>query len=208
MRYEHIVILASALIGACATDDYYDPLEDYEELDPVTIMAAPGPAADRYAPGDRDAVERGGYLVELLGCGACHTDGALEGAPDYARRLAGSETGIAYTSPLDSNRPGIVYPPNITPDEETGIGTWTDRQIADAIRAGIGRHGSRRIMTMPWQGFAKLTEDDLAAIVTYLRSIEPISHQVPQHVEPGHRARKPFVYFGVYRSRDQAPRPR
>jgi len=201
VRSKGALVATVALASACASEAPYDPLDDYEELDPVTIIEAPAPGAGRFAPHDRDAVERGGYLVVLLGCGACHTDGALEGAPDLERRLAGSETGIAYTSPLESNRPGVVYPPNITPDEETGIGTWSDRQIANAIRAGIGRHGSRRITTMPWQGYARLTEEDLDAIVAYLRSIEPVRHEVPQHVEPGNRARKPFVYFGVYRSR-------
>lgn len=195
-------IAALVLAGGCAAETPYDPREDYEEVDAVTIIEAPPPSAGQVAPRDRHLVERGGYLVELLGCGACHTDGALEGAPDYDRRLGGSDTGIAYTSPLDSHRPGVVYPPNITPDEETGIGSWSDRQIADAIRAGIGRHGSRRITTMPWQGYARLTEDDLQAIIAYLRSIAPVQHQVPPPVEPGHRARKPFVYFGVYRSRD------
>ena len=148
-----------------------------------------------------DAIDRGENLVELLGCGACHTNGTFDGAPDLSRPLAGSETGIAWTSPLENEFPGVVYPPNITPDEKTGIGRWSDKQIADAIRAGIGRHGSRRIATMPWQGYAKMTDDDVDAIVAYLKSIKPIDNKVPAPVEPGQKARYPFVYFGVYRSR-------
>ena len=106
-----------------------------------------------------------------------------------------------WTSPLQSARPGVFYPPNITPDEETGIGEWSDTQIANAVRSGVGRHGSRRIVTMPWQGYAKMTNDDVDAIVMYLRSIKPIKHQVPDPVDVGEKARNPFVYFGVYRSK-------
>jgi hypothetical protein len=54
---------------------------------------------------------------------------------------------------------------------------------------------------MPWQAYAKISDDDLAAIVAYLRSIEAINHRVPDEVAPGQRATEPFVYFGVYRSR-------
>ena len=147
-------------------------------------------------------MERGEYLVELLGCGACHTDGALEGVPDFDKALAGSRIGIAFTNPLADSTPGVVYPPNITPDVDTGIGAWSDRQIEIAIRAGVGRHGDRRIVVMPWQGYVKLTQDDLAAMVAYLRSIPAVRHEVPDEVRPGETASEPFVYFGVYRSRD------
>ncbi|MBT8080989.1 MAG: cytochrome c [Gammaproteobacteria bacterium] len=200
----HITLVTAAtavLVTACATEAPYDPLQDYEELDSTSIVPAPRPAMQRVAPGDRDAVERGSYLVELLGCGACHTDGALEGDPDLARALAGSRTGIAYTNPLEHKNPGVVYPPNITPDEDAGIGLWSDTQIANAVRAGIGQHGNRRLATMPWQGYTKLNDDDVEAIVAYLRSIEPVAFEVPGEVRPGGKASHPFVYFGIYRSR-------
>ena len=189
-------------VAACASETTYDPLEDYEELDNTGVVDSPRPEGGRFAPADQDLVERGRYLVGLLGCGACHTDGAFEGAPDMQNALAGSRTGIARTNPLEGEDPGVVYPPNITPDEETGIGLWSDRQIANAVRAGVGRHGTRRLSAMPWQGYAKLNDDDVDAIVAYLRSIKPIRYDVPDEVMPGQKARYPFVYFGVYRSRD------
>jgi mono/diheme cytochrome c family protein len=190
------------LLAACASEQAYDPLEDYEEVNATTIIDAPSAKPGSFAPADRDRIERGEYLVELLGCGSCHTDGALQGNPDMSRPLAGSRTGIAYTNPLSVKYPGVIYPANITPDEATGIGGWSDRQIANAIRAGIGRHGqARRIVTMPWQGYAKLSEQDLSSMIAYLRSLVPIRHQVPDEVAPGNRARDDFVYFGVYRSR-------
>lgn len=198
----YVLIAVTALLAACATERSFDPLEGYEELQHTGVVEPPKPVGGRFAPADRDAVERGRYLVALLGCGVCHTNGSFEGAPDMDRALAGSQTGIAWANPLGTQYPGVVYPPNITPDEKTGIGLRTDPQIAKAIRSGIGRHGGRRLVTMPWQGYARLTDDDVDAIVAYLRSIPAIEQRVPAEVAPGRTASKPFVYFGVYRSRD------
>jgi mono/diheme cytochrome c family protein len=202
MRGTTILVMTAWFLASCASDAPYDPLQDYEELDSTSVVDAPRPAGGRFAPADKDAVERGKYLVDLLGCGACHTDGAFEGAPDMDMALAGSHTGIARTNPLEGEHPGVVYPPNITPDEGTGIGLWSDLQIAAAVSAGIRRHGAGRLSAMPWQAYAKLTDDDVDAIVAYLRSIPPIRNEVPEEVPPGVKAKNPFVYFGVYRSRD------
>jgi mono/diheme cytochrome c family protein len=197
-----VLIAVTMVLTACAAERSFDPLEDYEQLQHTGIVESPKPVGGRFAPVDRDAVDHGRYLVTLLGCGSCHTNGAFAGAPDMDLALAGSQTGIAWTSPLETRRPGVVYPPNITPDEKTGLGLRTDRQIANAIRAGIGRHGGRRLVSMPWQGYAELTDDDVDAIVIYLRSIPPVEHRVPDAVAPGRKATSPFVYFGVYRSRN------
>lgn len=201
MRLPLALTLLLLLVLGCATDAGVDPLADYEEVDATTILDAPRPRPGQSAPGESFRAERGEYLVELLACGSCHTDGALIGEPNRQRALAGSRIGIAWSNPLGDKYPGVVYPANITPDIETGIGLWSDQQIANAIRAGIGRHGSRRISVMPWQGYAKISDDDIAAITAYLRSIEAVSHRVPDEVAPGQRASAPFVYFGVYRSR-------
>ena len=55
---------------------------------------------------------------------------------------------------------------------------------------------------MPWQGYARLTDDDVDAIVAYLRSIPAIEHRIPAEVPPGNKTSRPFVYFGVYRNRN------
>lgn len=205
MTIRPTMICAALLLSACATDTAtdapYDPLQDYEELEATTVLDAPRAVPGNYAPENRDQVERGEYLVELLGCGACHTDGALEGAPNMERALAGSRIGIAYINPLANDKPGVIYPPNITPDIETGIGGWSDRQIQIAIRAGIGKHGDRRIRVMPWQAYSRLNREDLGAVVAYLRSVPAVRFEVPAEVRPGETAKYPFVYFGVYRSR-------
>ena len=201
MRYSILgVFLFLALFG-CVTDTPPVPVCDYEELSPTTVIESPDPVAGGFHPDNRDKIERGAYMVELLGCGSCHTNGAFDGSPDMEMALAGSSTGIAFLNPMGDAFPGVIYPSNLTPDDETGIGRWSDRQIANAIRAGIGRHGKRRIATMPWQGYEQLTDDDVDAMVAYLRSIEPIRNSVPKEVIPGDRATHPFVYFGVYRSK-------
>jgi len=196
-----LFVLAPLVLAACAADDTYDPLEEYVELEATTVLDAPAALPGRYAPEYADRVERGEYLIELLGCGACHTDGALIGEPDPARSLAGSRVGIAWSNPLGEAKPGVVFPSNITSDVETGIGGWSDAQIANAIRFGAGRHGAGGIRVMPWPGYARITDDDVAAMVAYLRSIEPVRHRVPSNVEPGRDSPEPFVYFGVYQRR-------
>ena len=205
MNAYRLVLIAPLFLLACATETAiettYDPSQDYEELDATTVLNAPAPVAGNFAPEYRFQVERGKYLVELLACESCHTDGALEGVPDSNRSLAGSGIGIAYSSPLGAENPGVIYPPNITPDNETGIGLWSDQEIERALSIGVGRHSGRRIAVMPWQGYTKMTSDDVTAIVSYLRSIDPVEHQVPDEVPPGQKASNPFVYFGVYRSR-------
>lgn len=196
---------AAVLVGAlasCQTQPQapYDPLADYEQVEPATIQEAPVAQA---RADNRDQVEHGAYLVELLGCGSCHTDGALVGRPDRSLRLAGSTIGIAYTSPLEHPDPGIVYPPNLTPDVETGLGSWRWDEIALAIRHGEGRFGRSQQGVMPWRAYAKLSVTDLDAIIAYLQSLPPVEHRVPANVLQGNPAVAPYVHFGVYRSRER-----
>jgi mono/diheme cytochrome c family protein len=193
------------VISGCAADPAseapYDPLADYEEVDATTILDVPSAQPGRFAPEHLEQVRRGEYLVELLGCGACHTDGALEGVPDFDKSLAGSSIGIAFSNPLGTDKPGVVFPSNLTPDVETGLGGWSDIQIQRAVQAGLGQHAGRRIAVMPWQGYAKMSQEDLESIVAYLRSIKSVNHKVPDEVMPGEATDLPFVYFGVYRTR-------
>lgn len=193
------VLVSSCFValGACSTA--YDPLDDYEQLNPATQLEPP--AASAGSSFSNEQVERGRYLVGLLGCGSCHTNGALVGAPDMSQLLAGSDTGIAWTNPLAEPNPGIVYPANITPDVETGIGSWSVNEIVAMIRSGVDRHAGQTLPVMPWPAYAQLQEEDAVAIAAYLLSLPPVRHRVPDNVQPGRRARSPYVHFGVYRSR-------
>jgi mono/diheme cytochrome c family protein len=176
----------------------YNPLDDYEQLDPATIFATPDPL-----PSTSYSIEqlsRGNYLVGLLGCGSCHSDGALVGNPVEGRLLAGSQTGIAFTSPFVDKNPGVVYPPNLTPDMETGLGTWSINQLVQMVRMGTTDHSARSIPVMPWPAFSNITSPDALAIAAYLKSLAPVRHQVPRNVAPGQKASAEFIHFGVYQS--------
>lgn len=185
-----------ALAGCAAT---YDPLRDYEQRNPATQLDPP--VAREQVQYPADTVERGRYLVGLLGCGSCHTDGALVGTPDMSRLLAGSGTGIAYSNPLAVSNPGIVYPANLTPDVETGIGSWSAGEIIAMVKSGVDKHSGQTLPVMPWPSYAHLTEPDAEAIAAYLLSLPAVRHQVPDNVRPGQRATAPFVHFGVYQSK-------
>jgi mono/diheme cytochrome c family protein len=118
-------------------------------------------------------IERGKYLVTVGGCSDCHTPGTFLGHPDMTRYLGGSDVGFAI--------PGMgVFPGrNLTPDKETGLGGWTDKQIITAFTAGQRPDGRTLVPIMPWPALSQLTAADAQAIVAYLRSIPPVKNAVP-----------------------------
>lgn len=144
----------------------------------ISILTGTGAAAD-------PIVERGQYLVTIMDCGGCHTPGALEGKPDFSRPLAGSDIGFGGSAPMGAMTGGVVYPSNLTPDEETGLGAWKDEQVLHAIRHGARPDGRMLIPVMPWPSYNKLTDEDGRAIVAYLRSIQAVRHKVPANAAPG-----------------------
>lgn len=151
--------------------------------------------------GATSPVERGEYLVTAMGCNDCHTPmkmGANGPEPDMARMLSGHPGG-ALPPPPPPAGPwiaavsatftgwagpwGVSYTRNITPDNDTGIGTWTEQQFVDTIRNGRQQGRGRELLPpMPWPMIRHLTDDDLKAIFAYLRSIPAISNQVPDPV--------------------------
>jgi mono/diheme cytochrome c family protein len=118
-------------------------------------------------------VERGKYLVEIGGCTDCHTPGNFFGHPDMTRYLGGSDVGFAVPGH------GVFVPPNLTPDKETGLGTWTAEQIVAATTAGERPDGRLLVPSMPWRNYAHLTKYDAFAIAAYLKTLPPISNKVP-----------------------------
>jgi mono/diheme cytochrome c family protein len=136
------------------------------------------PLTDRNFEVTPERLARGKYLTEnVLDCFACHSqrDWTKHDAP----LIPGSEVGGQNPFPL-AGLPGQVYPPNISPDKETGAGSWTDDQLARAIREGIGHDGRALFPMMPYQNYAYLSDEDLASVVVYLRSLPPVHHVVPR----------------------------
>jgi mono/diheme cytochrome c family protein len=188
--------LSLPLLGACAV-----------ALAAFTFAAEAADGARKVAA-TRAAtqVERGKYIVSTAGCHDCHTpfkptaDGGAE--PDMTRALSGhpqdllmppapalpegpwlvvsSGTNTAHAGPW-----GVSFTANLTPDPDTGIGTWTARNFRDTIRTGrhFGR-GREILPPMPWPVYRNLTDEDLDAVFAYLQSIPPIRNRVPEPLPP------------------------
>jgi len=155
-------------------------------------------------------VERGSYLVTIMGCNDCHSpkvmDPVLGLVEDTTRLLSGNREGLPYPTwtPEDIQKRnaiglfnseltawagpwGVSFPMNLTPDKETGIGEWTEESFITALRTGKhqGQPDGRPILPpMPWQMYRKTADEDLKAIWAYLQSIPPVKNMVPLPVPP------------------------
>ena len=123
-----------------------------------------------------ERLARGEYLASALtGCEDCHSEHDFR-TPDAAiapeRRYAGAEI-------VMKDLPGRVIAPNLTADPETGLEQWSDDEIARAIREGIGRDGRALFPMMPYGHYAHMSDEDLASVVVFLRSLPPVRNTVP-----------------------------
>ena len=126
------------------------------------------PAPEMKAPSTPAALERGRYLAEAMtGCVACHSP------IDESRPGDFPQAGLEYAGrvwPAEAGFPGTIVAPNITPDPETGIGRWTDGEVARAIREGVSRDGRPLFPLMNYPSYRDLSDEDVMALVAYLRS--------------------------------------
>jgi mono/diheme cytochrome c family protein len=132
-------------------------------------------------------VERGRYLVAIIACGDCHTNGALAGRPDMMHFLGGSDIGFAIPGL------GYFYGSNLTPDPETGLGKWTREQIVTAITRGERPDGRILAPVMPWHAFGKMTPEDAEAMAAYLQSLPPVKHRVPGPFGAAEKPTAPYM---------------
>lgn len=155
-----------------------------------------------------ELIARGKYLVTVSGCNDCHSPKIMTPIgpiPDSTRLMSGypSEKGIptlgealakdqswvkmshdatAFVGPW-----GMTFGANLTPDEATGIGNWTEEVFVKTIRTGkhLGQEGGRPVMPpMPWYMIAKMTDEDLSSMYQYLMSLPAISNRVPAPIPP------------------------
>ena len=171
------------------------------------LVAAIGTAActGPEAASQTSRVERGKYLVTIGGCNDCHTPlkvGPKGPEPDMARMLSGhpesfeistgttpasaqwmmtaAVTGTAFSGPW-----GVSFAANLTPDQNTGLGIWTEDMFIRTIRTGKHMGVSRDILPpMPWPMYRNATDEDLKSIYAFLRSIRPIHNRVPTPLPP------------------------
>jgi mono/diheme cytochrome c family protein len=118
-------------------------------------------------------VEHGKYLVTIMTCNDCHTAGALLGKPDMAHFLGGSNVGFEIPGM------GVFYGPNLTPDKETGLGSWTSADIVKALQTGVTPQGRQLAPVMPYHNYVHLAKADAYAIAAYLKSLPAVKNQVP-----------------------------
>ena len=149
-----------------------------------------------------EQINTGKALVAQGKCGFCHTpviDNSsappklLSGhpsdyeLPDIPNTPVGSQQWMEFMANLDStvwvNEEGLVYSANITPDEETGIGLWTEEMFINTMRTGKHPGWKRELRKpMPWLELSTLTNEQLTAIYAYLMSIEPVDNRVPDPI--------------------------
>ena len=131
-------------------------------------------------------LERGKYLVDGIGaCVNCHTPRGKDGELDMSKYMAGGNQNFRSSS-------YSVFGSNVTPDAETGIGTWSDADIKRSITEGHRPNGVQLAPNMRYMLYRIMTPGDLDATVAYLRSLKPIRNEVPTPQYKGELKFTPF----------------
>ena len=112
-----------------------------------------------------ELVAKGQYIFAMAGGCACHT------VPKGPLHVGGRAFPIPF---------GTVYSTNITQDKETGLGAWTDQQIYEAMVKGIRRDGSRILPVMPYEKYSGMAQEDLKALIAYLRTLKSVKKATPE----------------------------
>ncbi len=159
--------------------------------------------------GNKAVIERGRYIVLTTGCNDCHSPKIMTPMgpiPDTTRLLSGHPSGdpvpaipdgvlgpgkwAALTGPhftMWAGPWGVSFARNLTPDKETGLGSWTEAMFKKALRTGKDMGEGRAILPpMPWPEFRNWTDADFHAVFSYLRTLKPIHNQVPDPIAPKH----------------------
>jgi hypothetical protein len=141
---------------------------------------APGEAGGPDGGDGGMLVQRGEYLVRHLGaCGDCHTPRNAMGQPDEGRFLAGIPNMFTVPGLLPDGGLGVVGSSNLTPDMTSGLGSWTDAQIKNAMLNGIGKDGKALFPIMPYYVLHNMSAADADAIVAFLRTVQPVLNAIP-----------------------------
>ena len=167
----------------------------------VSLIGGAARDVDRPRQPDPGVVQRGEYLVKIMGCNDCHTPwkmGPQGPEPDMTRFLSGHPEQIGPLPNAKAAEPflwsgfptntafsgpwGVSYAFNLTPEQNTGLGIWTEEMFMKTIRTGRHMGVSRPINPpMPWPAYRNASDDDLKAIYAYLRTIKPIVNHVPEY---------------------------
>jgi mono/diheme cytochrome c family protein len=155
----------------------------------VATFSAPA-AAERHAQNDQLA--QGRYMATIAGCTSCHTPDKAEYQNPQTLTIDQIKT-LAFdgNDALDLDKflsggrafplgpAGVVFSRNLTPDEATGIGSWTDEQVKIAMRTGLNAKGETLFPVMPYHVYNTMADSDVDAIVAFLRTVNAINNTVP-----------------------------
>lgn len=160
------ILIGSASLACSGTDEAPGPTKPSSS----GVIVGDGGASAASSPSGGSTASSGASAVQTRGCGTCHTP---QGAPE----LSGA------SAPLPGYPAGVeLWAPNLTPDPETGIGAWTDGQLRLAIREGVDKDGL--VMCPQMQHYRTMSDDEVDAIIKYLRSLPPTKHVVKDSVCP------------------------
>lgn len=149
-------------------------------------------------------IERGAYLVGMMGCNDCHTPwkiGPKGPEPDMTRALTGHPADFVMPPPPAPSGPwiwsgaatntafagpwGVSFTANLTPDKETGLGSWTEEMFIATMRTARHQGKGRPILPpMPVKMIGKANDEDLKSIFAYLQSLAPVRNKVPAPIDP------------------------
>lgn len=142
-----------------------------------------------------ERIARGRHLFTVLAdCDGCHTPRDWS---KFAGPIIEAERGAGYEFPAELGLPGRVFSANLTSDPETGLGQWTDGEILRAFREGVSRDGRALFNFMPYDHYAKMSDEDAYALVAYMRTLPPVRRAQP----------KPELIFPVKYLVNDFPKP-
>lgn len=196
--FSTVAVITATLVLACTPESKDQTSKEVADFYEIPTAAA--------VPTEAELIERGKYLVITSACHDCHSPKVMTEhgpVPDPARLLSGHPKD-SVLPPTDANNGtkgwilfsmdltafkgpwGTSYSANLTPDD-TGIGAWTFENFKTAIRKGKykGQEGGRDLLPpMPWDMYKNMTDDDLKAIFTYLKSLPKVNNLVPSPKPP------------------------
>lgn len=153
----------------------------------LIVRTIPGPAEPAPRPDPiSDRIAYGKYVTTMASCGHCHTP--REGDDSVKERP------FAGGNPFDLPGGRVQFSANITPDQRTGIGTWTEAQFIDRFKINAQlddetlKEQSGHRTEMPWRDYSFMTREDLSAIYLYLRTVPAVTNDVPRGAQPQHTA--------------------
>jgi mono/diheme cytochrome c family protein len=160
------------------------------------ISSAAGFTAEEMVPLDwqqKSYAERGKYIVDHLGnCIGCHTPIQKNGVSNMQLYLSGVPAKFAGTIKGPPQVAGFprpkgarVYTSNLTPDPETGLGKWSEKDFIQAFKKGVRPDGVKYVESpMEWDQYSNMKIEDIQAIYRYLRTVKPIENNVPKNIPP------------------------